>query len=156
MKTIRKLISLFLLLSLTFTILASCAKEKSTEFVFEFVLEMPSEMLQAKFEKEYVKYMNYDSKDRPYVSIEYWYGSFGDVAFLTPHIGDNILPDMICNDQVAGYNFVYPNTNAIIVWTNGKFLSMNEAYDKKIITEEMVSTIHEIHTKKLYIEVQNI
>ena len=148
MKTITKLTALLLLLSLTFTILASCSKKSN-----EFVLEMPSEKLQDRFAKEYLKSLKREGKDKPEVGIEYWYGSFGDVAFLTPFIGDTAWITVICTDQVAGYNFVYPNPNAIIVWTNGKFLSMNEAYDKKIITEEMVSTIHEIHTTKKFIKV---
>ena len=143
MKTITKLTALLLLLSLTFTILASCSKKSN-----EFVLETPSEKLQAKFKREYINFRKYDVKDPPDVTIEEWYGMFGNIGFLLISDGFMIPTLAYWSETVGESEFIYNDGRSITVWIDGQFFKLKEAYEKNLITSEMVKTIEDVYKGK--------
>ena len=110
----------------------------------EFVLETPSEELQARFVEEYIAYQKYDPEDHPTVAIERWYGSFGDIHFLFIYHEGWIYHTAHFTDIVADSVFEYPTSQRIKVWVDGQFLSIEDAYEQNLITKEMVATIADI------------
>ena len=110
----------------------------------EFVLETPSEELQARFVEEYVAYQKYDPEDHPTVAIERWYGSFGDIHFLFVSDGNLDYHQAHFTDVIAESVFEYPTSQRIMVWVDGQFLTIKKAYEQNLITKEMVATIANI------------
>ena len=122
----------------------------------QFVLEMPSKELQERFVNEYVTYMincfsGYDKalKKHPnpnsVIKIKNWYGSFGDIHFL--FINDILLEYtfMCWTEYVADSSFSYGDGRRVMVWVDGRFLSVTEAYEQNLITENMVKTIANVY-----------
>lgn len=143
------------LLLLSLSLLVSCTQAHSqtagngseTQIPLEdleFVLETPSEELQARFVAEYVAYQKYDPEDHPPVAIESWYGSFGDIHFL--FVSDYLSYAAVCwTDVIAESSFDYNSSQTIQVWVDGQFLKIGDAYEQNLITKEMVATIANIH-----------
>ena len=171
--TTKNLILLLLLFS--FVLLSACAQkpsesntpettappETSAEPVpetnlddLQFVLEMPSKELQERFINEYKAFMistlpesnqEYYKTPNPVIEIDYWYGSFGDIHFLFIDDGNLGYFDVHTTDVIADCNFSYPDSQRIMVWVNGQFLHIKDAYDQNLITKNMVETIANIH-----------
>ena len=55
-------------------------------------------------------------------------------------------------DIVNGLTFVYPNENKLKVCANGTFYSLNEAFEKKIISEAELNEVYKIYTMESTIE----
>ena len=113
----------------------------------EYSIEMPSEELQDRFINEFkIKY--------PYVEdivrIKSWLGSYGDIHFLFVYQGAG--PEMEMTVYVADSKFVYPNSNSIKVWARGQILPIKDAYEKNIITKDMVEKIADVYAKGDYIK----
>ena len=167
--TINNLILLLLLFTLV--LLSACAQkpsesdtpettappETSAEPVpetnlddLQFVLEMPSKELQERFVNEYKAFMAQqygDAYQNPsfVIEIKYWYGSFGDIHFL--FINDILLDYtfMCWTEYVADSSFSYGDGRRVMVWVDGGFLSVTEAYEQNLITENMVKTIANVY-----------
>lgn len=122
----------------------------SSEKPAEFKLEMPSEELQQRFVKEYLAYQHalypthYDLENPPDVAIEYWYGSFGDIHFLFVYDPLKWYSHAEVIEYIAGHRFHYSSSHIMLVWVDGEFRSIKEAYEQNLITEEMVATIANI------------
>lgn len=130
----------------------SCIGKNGVEVASsEYKLEMPSESLQKRLKKEYLLFHKYNIFDPRKIRLQYWYGSFGNVHFVM--IDDAIYPDWHWSDEVAGHVFHYSYGNHITVWVNGQFLRLDEAYDKGLITEEMIEKIAEINNSNEYLKV---
>ncbi len=122
----------------------SVVESETQPLDMEFRLEMPSEELQERFVQEYVAYRGLDPEDYPAVNIGHWLGSFGDIHFLDP-INDGVTyPAMGWGYVVAGYRFFYPD-GTIQVWVDGQFLEIDDAYEKKLITGDMVARIANVY-----------
>ena len=167
--TTKNLILLLLLFSLV--LLSACAQkpseletpettappETSAEPVpetnlddLQFVLEMPSKELQERFVNEYKAFMAQqygDAYQNPsfVIEIEYWYGSFGDIHFLYINDGNLDYTFLPVTDYVADSVFGYSHAHRIMVWVNGQFLHIKDAYEQNLITKNMVETIANIH-----------
>ena len=168
--TTKNLILLLLLFS--FVLLSACAQkpsesntpettappETSAEPVpetnlddLQFVLEMPSKELQERFVNEYKAFMSQKPHSEEYqdpkffIGIDRWYGSFGDIHFLFIDDGNLGYFDVHTTDVIADCNFSYPDSQRIMVWVNGQFLHIKDAYDQNLITKNMVETIANIH-----------
>ena len=50
-------------------------------------------------------------------------------------------------ETVGGFTFVYPNENKMQVCANGTFISLAEAYEKKILTDVDLAEVYDIYTK---------
>jgi hypothetical protein len=44
--------------------------------------------------------------------------------------------------DVAGYSFVFPTPTAIVIWNDGVFFSLSQAYNNGLLTEKEVGEIH--------------
>lgn len=116
----------------------------------EYKLEMPSQALLKQLKKEYVSFHKYNGFDPPTIHLQYWYGSYGNVHFVM--IDDEEYHDSLWSCEVAGYVFNYLYGNQITVWVNGQFLHLDEAYDKGLITEDMIKKIAEINNNNEYLK----
>ena len=167
---LKRIITLLLVLLLALTLLSSCAETgdglqvettgKNTKQdplqlleALEYKLEKPSEELQNKFVEEYIAYKNYDPNNHPTVAIEYWLGSYGDVGFMLMYDSGTPLPGSPFRELVADSKFEYPYGQSIVVWANKQFLSLEEAWEKVLITTKMIAKIAEVYEQKQYIEV---
>ncbi len=83
--------------------------------------------------------------------IEYWLGSYGDIHFLFIMCG--AYPQEEWVDNVAGYEFNYPDYQPIEVWVNGQFLYIKDAYEKNMITKDMVAKIADVYKHRDYLVV---
>ncbi len=81
------------------------------------------------------------------MEIQSWYGSFGDIHFLFVMDGELAYPQMEWTNVVAGNHFFYTDGQTIQVWVNGQFLEIRDAYEEKLITEDMVAMIANIHNR---------
>lgn len=69
-----------------------------------------------------------------------YYGTYdGAVAVMIYGGGD--YPDVITEEIIAGYRFVYPNGNTMEIWKDGAFYTLLQAYRKGILTEDQIGQI---------------
>ena len=125
----------------------------STDVNKEYKLEKPAEDMQKKFAKEYIAFQNYDTNNAPVVAMEYWLGSFGDIGFLFVYDSEVRFTAPTQSKIIAGIKFDYPYTQSIMVWTDKKILTLDEAYRQKLITKDMVVKIAEVYQQNQYIAV---
>lgn len=151
---LKRIITLLLVLSFALTILSACGKANDEQTNDadnnEYKLEKPSRELQKQFVEEYSTYY-YGNKYSTSVSIRYWLGSFGDISFLYVFDKNIFYEQKEQTDIVADYKFAYSNSQSIIVWIDGNFLSIENAYEQELITKEMVEKIAEVWEQKRYI-----
>jgi len=88
-------------------------------------------------------YRNIKLKD---VYIDKYYGTYGDnVAVIMKIIGVEGPPSIPPPYEVAGYVFECMSWDAITIWNDGNFYSLQSAYDESFITIENLETIHNLH-----------
>ena len=51
-------------------------------------------------------------------------------------------------EKVSNYSFIYYNDLSIKVCDNGKFYSLKDAYDQKMLTDDEIKDIYDIHQEK--------
>lgn len=155
MKKTNKIMSLVMVLILLMSMFSCGKKTNDPESEIpleelEYKLEKPSKELQEKFRKEYIAFQGYGPNDYE-VYIKTWYGSFGDIAFLSIRDGGIGYQDFprYYTKTVAGHVFTYSKAvNIIRVWVDSKFLDMDDAYEQNLITENMVARIAKAHKNK--------
>ncbi len=104
-----------------------------------FSLAYPSEEWKAKFRREYIAYKGYDPINPETRAAVHLYGSYGDIHFVMVNEQNDCDADW--TDCVADYVFQYSKYyrgNEILVWVNGAFLSMKDAYEQDLITKDLV------------------
>ncbi len=110
----------------------------------EFVLDTPTKELESRFAAEYSTYKGYDEFNIGPVEIEYWFGRYGNIGFAYPRVGGLHSLTVECTTKVAGYTFVYPTPQEIVVWVGDKFITIKEAYEQGLIPEEVVGKLAEL------------
>lgn len=113
--------------------------------------EVTDELL-AQIEKDYAKH-RYDNGANPEIDgpwhIEYCYGIYNGcvpVMFSLPSCG------VIWKDEIADSIILYRSSLSILVWNNGDFLSLNDAYEQGILSCEDVAKIAKIHNSDRYVD----
>ncbi len=153
----KRIITLLLVLSFAFTMLSACgnANDEQTNDADnnEYKLEMPSKELQERFVEEYIAYHNYDPNNPPTVTIEYWFGSFGDIALLFASDSDLSYGNVNWIFNETNNKFDYPPLGLIQVWIDEEFLFMYEAIKFGLITDDMLSQIRKVHEQQQAIKV---
>ena len=139
-------LSLFVSLILLLTgLLPACNASSSPQ------TEVTDALLKA-IEKDFAKneYANgADPKiDGPW-HIEYCYGIYDGcvaVMFSLPSCGVH------WEDEIADSISLYRNSLSILVWKNGSFMSIKEAYDQGMLSKEDVAKIAKIHNNDRYVD----
>lgn len=94
---------------------------------------------------------NYSSQDSSFdgvYCVKNYYGVYNGcipIMFDVPESG--ALRDVSIADIVVHYN----GGNSIIVWCDGEFLSLNDAYEQNMLTVDHVSLIANLHNNGTYI-----
>ena len=137
--------------------LSACASptdgtEEPTETETIYVPESgePSEELLEQIKKDYYQFC-YGTLDRynseTSVHIEGNYGIHNSCAVLlltSPELG---YEDWLWHETIANVEFYYWNGNEIRVWKNSTFLSLKEAYNQKILKQEDLLEIANLHNE---------
>lgn len=138
------LVSLILLLTV---MLPACSASS------EPPTEVTDELLD-RIENDYAKY-RYANGANPEIdgpwSIEYCYGIYnGCVAVMFSLPGTGLLRDV----EIAGSVFRYRSSISIDVWNNGEFISVEDAYNRGLLTQEDIAQIADVHNNKRYNNVE--
>lgn len=76
--------------------------------------------------------------------VEKYYGTYdGKIPVIIKGV-ELLYNDVSLKETVAGYTFTYPDNCAMVVWKNGTFYSLGEAYDSGILTKEQIKQINEV------------
>ena len=82
------------------------------------------------------------------------FGKFGDSIAIYFHTSGAYSSET--SETIAGFRFNYPDSRVIKIWNNGRFYIMTEAFEKGMIAEADIESIHKnasflIHKKPLFI-----
>ncbi len=75
-----------------------------------------------------------------------WYGSGTDCHILLIYPEDQVMTDDILELEIAGYTFTLPSGSMIdhfLVYKDGKFARVKDAYESGMISEEWVAELYE-------------
>lgn len=94
--------------------------------------------MKSTFLKQYVKSGNWTIRD---LSVVY-YGHYENahVGFIN---GILLYTQAFCSETVAGYTFHYSTGQKLLVFCDGKLMSMKEAFEQGFLSRESVAQIHE-------------
>ena len=153
----KKILCVILSFTLLTLSLVACAnptdgtKETTTaETIYVPESGEPSEELLEQIKKDYYQFCygtsdGYNSETS--VHIEGNYGVYNSCAVLLitcPNLG---YEDWLWHDTIANAEFYYRNGNEIKVWKNSTFLSLKEAYNQKILKQEDLLEIANLHNE---------
>ena len=81
------------------------------------------------------------------------FGQYGDsIAIYFHNVGAYDTKSKI---EISGCSFKYPDSREILIWSDGNFYNMLEAYEKELISDYDINSIHKktflfIHQKPLF------
>ena len=82
------------------------------------------------------KYFNKENE-----AFNRYYGAFGDSVVLV-----NVsMMHAITQFELAGYNFYFPTATDINVYNNGRMISLIQAYNEGLLTDEDIGVIYKRH-----------
>ncbi len=113
-------------------------------------LKAPTDQLLGRIESDYYAYNKKSNYNADFYNVERYYGEYnGSVAimFRVPIAGMVVRRDV----KVAESVFRYSTPIDIIIWKNGKFFSLEEAYNQGVLTKKEIASIAEIHKESKYI-----
>ena len=126
--------------------------EKPTEEVkvdppVEISAEMQSEIKNKYFEKTYEEKNKeyYNSPDE--VVIMDCYGIFDDAYCIMITCSGFMYLDVMTEVQVGEYTFVFSSSNTMKVYCNGEFYGLEQAYEKGILDDAELESLHYYYTK---------
>ena len=103
-------------------------------------LSEPAEWLKEQIKSDYAVYCGYSAADG--ATIADCYGTYnGATALIIEYYYEGSR-----KEEVAGYTFEYVLCNPILVWKDGRFYTLDEAYGSGILTAEHIGTIHSLFT----------
>ena len=149
------LLSLSLFVSCTQAHSQTAGNDSETQIPLEdlqFELKAPSEELLRKIENDYSSYLketsSYDPSSDGIYCVKNYYGVYNGcipVMFAVPETG--AYRDVSVADAV----FHYSGSNSIIIWCDGGFFSLDEAYKSKKINCDHISIIANLHNTGSFI-----
>jgi len=94
-------------------------------------------------------YLSFDVSREPYSTAEdvvlyNYYGTYGGCVAATMGYGYYSYSTMITHENIDGITISYPNSNKILVWNDGNFCHLQEAYDNSLLTKDDIIRISEI------------
>ena len=81
--------------------------------------------------------------------VQVYYGVYGGAVPVMMN-GMVAFPDIVTEEEVAGFHFKYGNTNTIKIWKNGTFYSLKEAYEQGVLTAEQIGILAGIHAEETF------
>ena len=102
--------------------------------------EPPSEELLEQIIDDYAVYSKVPTEeDKAMLYVSLYYGNYnGAVPFL---MGGESSATVMTVEKIAGYTFLYPDSNKIQVWKSGQFYSMEQAYENGFLTADQIAAI---------------
>lgn len=87
------------------------------------------------------------------LSMKRFYGNYNEaVAVANIFYSDSPALPMVWQYEIAGYTFNFADSNeGIIIYVNGVFMDMQDAYEKNILSETDISAIHYYHTSGKFV-----
>ena len=97
--------------------------------------------------KAYKKSSYYPDVGEYEISILKAYGRFNEAtALLMSNEGMDFL-EVETTEKVAGYEFIYPNSNTILVYHYNNIYTLTEAYNKNLLKESDIAKIYQNYQK---------
>ena len=144
MKLLKELLMTLIVLCVTVS-LTSCLSPKQKEKAADGGLDSETSKIISKIENDYnSKYPSHEGLCK----VKNYYGIFNGcvpVMFSVPETG------ALRDDCIAGNVIHYIGSNSIVAWCDGDFLTLTEAYEQGMLTEEHISSIADIHNNKKYL-----
>ena len=147
MKLTNKITAIILLLLICVTAFSSCAAKTSGSGDNETSLDKLLKQIDSDYLSELKKSGGYDPDVDGVFRVKNYYGTYNDcvpVMFSMPETG--AMRDV----EVAGVVFHYTGSNTIIVWRDGDFFSLNEAYELELLTKDHIEAIASLHNSGKY------
>ena len=108
-------------------------------------MDYPDEKLLARIEKDYrnelINERGYSKEEVELYGIEKCYGIYNGCVALTLERSFHV--DIEHTEIVAGFEFTYPDSNSMCIWNDGKFYSMQEAYNNGVLKYDDIVEIYE-------------
>ncbi|MBQ8293726.1 MAG: hypothetical protein IJX78_08005 [Bacilli bacterium] len=82
------------------------------------------------------------------ISILGAYGRFNDATALLMTNEYAVYDDVLTEEVVAGYEFIYPNSNKIIIYFQNNIYTLTEAYNLNFFNEEQIRIIYQNYMHK--------
>ena len=83
--------------------------------------------------------------------IDHYFGTYNDSLALMVRRRDSSFPDVVWEEEVAGVIFHYNSGQSILVWHDGAFYSLPNAYEQGLLTAENIRAIHIQHQRAFFI-----
>ena len=107
-------------------------------------IAQPSERFIEQIEEDYRDYRESDDQNEVYISQYYGVYNGNCVPLVIGLRGDGFFCQLV-NQEIAGSNFWFADTSeVIIVWIDGEFFTLEEAYEKGYLTAEQIADIARI------------
>lgn len=107
--------------------------------------EPPTEGLLVQISKDFCEYhvekYNFDPEIHGGFYVAKYYGTYNNTVPVILEGTGISYATVITTETVAGYTFTYPCSNTMWVWNNGSFYSLQDAYDKGLLTKEDIAEI---------------
>lgn len=146
MKLTNKIVAVILLLLICITAFSSCAP-KTPGAGNETSLDKLLKQIESDYLSELKKSGGYDPNVDGVYRVKNYYGTYNDcvpVMFSMPETG------AMKEVYIAGVVFHYTGSNTIIVWRDGEFFSLNEAYELELLTKDHIKAIASVHNSGKY------
>ena len=116
-----------------------------------------SDELLSQIISDYIEYLQVSAPYDPEIDgrpwVERYYGSYdGAVPVIISGFG---ITGVERTEEIAGYNIYYQVGHKILVWHDGDFFTMQEAYDKEFLTESDVCNIAYFHKNEQYVSIES-
>lgn len=85
------------------------------------------------------------------VMLENYFGTYNDCYVMLIELNCDILLDGYRSEYVAGYRFDYVCGTTTMVYRNGEFTAMRDAYSEGLLSEKDIKDIHYYHTTEYFV-----
>ncbi len=121
----------------------------------DYLYPVASDELLDQIKKDFISYMGIPEEYADTLYIQNYYGNYNGSIPVMFEGGGLTHHDAVVNEIIAGYSFRYSNGNTIMVWKDGTFYSIKEAYDRGLLTANQVGAISIIKANGVYISFSN-
>jgi len=95
--------------------------------------------------KDYLIKLNNNTISLKDVYIDKCYGIYGDSVAVVMALKSHVFPPSADYIEVEGFEFWFSTGLHIVIWNNGNFYSLQDAFDKGFLTLENLKTIHDLY-----------
>lgn len=93
----------------------------------------------------------YDNLTVDDVMLDKYFGTYNECSAILIDLNCDILTEGYTSEYVAGYRFDYVCGTTTMVYRNGEFMAMREAYSKGLLSKKDIQDIHYYHTTRYFV-----